>query len=330
MIMLDTQINILIQSLGAWLVPVMQFFSFLGTENIYILLFPAIYWCINPGLGIRMGIALLSTTSLNSFLKIAFHLPRPYWVDVNVIAYSAEASFGFPSGHAQMAASVWGTLGYYFRRPWLVFLAVILILMIGISRLYLGVHFSADVLGGWLFGLIVCILVITLDKPVSRWFAKTSNWIVFLTAAGFGLLFLILGLVIQNNLRDWQIPASWIRLADRGGSTISPLSLKDLFSSVGTWIGFAAGICWIRSQEKTFGKYHVDGPASQKGWRYLLGIAGVLFLWAGLGMFFPKDETITGLILRLVRYGLVGGWISGLAPYVFFRSGLISPAKLIM
>jgi len=327
MILLDTQFNTLIQSLGPSLVPVMKFLSFLGTEVIYILLFPAIYWCFNPGLGIRMGIALLSTTSLNSLLKIVFHMPRPYWVDPQVIAYSSEPSFGFPSGHAQMAASVWGLVGFYSRRPFVILFAVFLILMIGISRLYLGVHFFVDILAGWLFGLIVFTLVITLDKPVSKWINRSSNWLVFLTAVGAGLILLIPGLIIHNNLQNWQIPASWIQVAERSGSTIAPLSLKDLFSSVGSWIGFVAGACWLRSQEKTYGKFRVDGPAGQKVWRYMLGISGVLFLWAGLGLFFPKDETTIGLLLRLVRYFLVGGWISGLAPYVFFRTGLISLAR---
>jgi membrane-associated phospholipid phosphatase len=327
MTLFDTQINILLQSLGAWLVPVMKLFSFLGTENFYIIIFPAIYWCLNPGLGIRMGITLLSATSLNSFLKIAFHLPRPYWVDPKVIAYSSESSFGFPSGHSQMAASVWGVLGYSIKRPAAIISAIFLILMIGISRLYLGVHFFTDVLAGWVFGLIILILVISLDKPVLRWINRTSGWIVFLVAASFGSLFLVLGLVVQTNLHNWQIPAIWVQLAERSGSSIAPLTLIDLFSSVGTWIGFVAGACWLRSQENAYGKYHVDGPIVQKVWRYVLGIAGLLFIWAGLGLLFPREESALGLILRLLRYGLVGGWISGLAPYVFFKTGLISPMK---
>jgi hypothetical protein len=64
--------------------------------------------------------------------------------------------------------------------------------------------------------------------------------------------------------------------------------LSDLFSRVGTWIGFIAGGYWFQSLEKKFGIWHVNGTINQKIWRYLLAMAGVLFLWAGFGLAFTK------------------------------------------
>ena len=78
---------------------------------------PALYWCIDARLGLRVGMILLLSNGLNAVLKLAFHTPRPYWVDARVTGFAAESSFGLPSGHAQSAASVWGLLASSFRKP---------------------------------------------------------------------------------------------------------------------------------------------------------------------------------------------------------------------
>ena len=56
MIPLDTQYNLFFQNIGTWLLPIMQFFIFLGTESFYYIAFSEIYWCFDTGLGIRLFI----------------------------------------------------------------------------------------------------------------------------------------------------------------------------------------------------------------------------------------------------------------------------------
>ena len=327
MIPLDTQFNLFFQNLGIWLLPIMQFFSFLGTEGFYYIAFPAIYWCFDTGLGIRLVIVLLSSSLFNGVFKLAFHLPRPYWVDAKVIPYSAESSFGFPSGHSQKAASAWGMLGYSRHKKWAAYTAAFIILMIGISRLYLGMHFSSDVLAGWLFGFIILWLAVRLDKPVSQWISRTSPLVVFLVATGITSLLMGVGVYFYLSLLPFQIPENWVMLASRGGSSIDPASIKDLFTYCGIWWGFIGGACWLRSLETRIGKFVVSGSPKQKVGRFVLGVTGILGIWTGLGLFFPHTETVAGLTLRLLHYGLIGAWISGLAPYVFFKIGLAVPEK---
>ena len=98
------------QGLGAWLIAPMQLFTFLGREEFYLLLLPILYWCVSATLGLRVGMILLLSAGLNDLLKMAFALPRPYWVDPTVRALSPETSFGIPSGHAQNAVAVWGVI----------------------------------------------------------------------------------------------------------------------------------------------------------------------------------------------------------------------------
>ena len=97
--------------------------------------------------------------------KLVFERPRP--VDV---AYFLEKSYSFPSGHAALACALFGFIIYYGWRNLkkintkinFLFLGLILILAIGFSRLYLGVHFLSDVLGGYLLGLFWLIIGINL------------------------------------------------------------------------------------------------------------------------------------------------------------------------
>ena len=113
--------------------------------------------CVDFYLGIRVGILFLLSVYVNTGAKEIFQQPRPF--DILPEIQKAYASgYGFPSGHAQSSLVVWGSIAYWKKQTWVRNLSVLLILLIGFSRIYLGVHFPTDILGGWLFGgLILCL-----------------------------------------------------------------------------------------------------------------------------------------------------------------------------
>ncbi len=86
-----------LQGLGEGLKAPMQLFTFLGTEEFFLVVMPAILWCLDAALGIRLGFILLASDGLNGTLKLAFGWPRPYWVSDQVRALASESSFGIPS-----------------------------------------------------------------------------------------------------------------------------------------------------------------------------------------------------------------------------------------
>ena len=100
-------------------------------------------------------------------LKGLIGRPRPKFLDV-----ATATSFSFPSGHATMSMAVYGFLAYAIARampagPWLraiVASAAILILAVGFSRIFLSVHFTSDVLGGFAIGGIWCLIGITVCR----------------------------------------------------------------------------------------------------------------------------------------------------------------------
>jgi membrane-associated phospholipid phosphatase len=114
---------------------------------------------------VTLAILTAGSGGLIVLFKFAFHRPRP-----QIFApLTLETSFGFPSGHSLIAISFYGFLAYLFvrqRRKGLnIPVAAILIALvglIGLSRIYLSVHWPSDVLGGYIAGgawLVICILL---------------------------------------------------------------------------------------------------------------------------------------------------------------------------
>ncbi len=153
---------VMLQGLGTWLEAPMKFFSFLGTEDFFLVVLPIIYWCISTTLGMQVAVILMVSSSVNYFFKVAFHGPRPYWISSMVKGLASETSFGVPSNHAQSATVIWGIIAAYLRKWWAWLIAILFILLISLSRLYLGVHFPHDVLLGLLLGAGLLWLVLRL------------------------------------------------------------------------------------------------------------------------------------------------------------------------
>ncbi len=309
-----------IQNLGAWLKEPMLGISILGSENFYMLVMPILYWSLDAALGLRLGMILLLSNGLNMALKLAFHTARPYWLSTGVKAYSVETSFGLPSGHAQNAASLWGLMATATRQKIDKILLVLVIFLIGFSRLYLGMHFISDVLAGWLVGGLLLWIFLKLERPVAAWLrARTLVQMLALalaSAVALGLLILLPAAGLQN----WQLPLAWQQSALSAQlSPITPLNLEDTFTITGTWFGLMAGVAWLYHLQ---GGFDTTGSPQQRLLRYLIGIVGILFFWYGLGSVFPRQADLLSYALRFSRYTLVGLWISALAPLLFQQFGL--------
>jgi membrane-associated phospholipid phosphatase len=315
--------NLILQSLGAWLLAPMSFFSFLGTEQFYLFIAPALLWCLDAGLGLRMGLGLAISSSVNSILKLVFHSPRPYWVSERVQALASETSFGIPSGHAQNSVVVWGLLAAWIHKTWAWIVAILLMLMIGLSRLYLGVHFLGDVLAGWLVGALILWAILRLERPVLAWLSRRSIGQQILAALAASLALVLLGVLARLALGEWQTPETWMTLARRApeAEIIEPLAISGLVSQAGVFFGLALGGILL----KRSGWFDAGGPALQRVLRYLIGLVGVLAIYTVLGAIFPRGESLVPYLLRYLRYGLIGLWIAFIAPWLFIRLGVARP-----
>jgi len=309
-------VNQVLQNLGEWLSFPMLAITALGYEEFFVLLLPTLYWCVDQGIGLRVGIILMTANTFNTFFKFLFHSPRPYWISDDVIAYSHETSFGLPSGHAQIAASVWGWLAVEVKKRWFTLVAVGLIFLIGFSRLYLGVHFLSDVLLGWFLGALLVFLFMRWQNTFSEWLGRQDGWVkVVIVCLSTALIILIMLIPIWI-VGPWVMPQDW---AARAGE-VAPYDKNDIYTLAGTWFGMVLGYVILTEKKGHF-------KAKEGGWRrlirLLIGLVGLLVLYFGLGQIFPDSGDFVSYALRFLRYMLIGLWVSWLGPLLFERMGIL-------
>lgn len=313
-----------LQSIGAWLTPIMQFFTSLGNEEFYLLVMPVLVWSVDYTTGVRLGILLLSNGTINWITKISLHQPRPFWVN-RVIQHLDRAwtDFGMPSGHAANATVLFGLIATTIKRFWATILAVFIIFMIGFSRIYLGVHFTVDVIFGWAMGLVVLWLFLFFEERVKKWFKSKNAATQIVTVFTISIILTLIGVGTRALVKSggFELPGDWISNATfaQPEETIDPLSLNGLITSTAGLFGIACGAIWIN---QSGGFNAASGSWWKKVLRFIIGLAGIVLLWKGLGEIFPRTPDLLGYSLRYLRYTLVGLWSTGIAPWLFIKIGI--------
>ena len=168
-----------------WLVWLMRAVTAMGYSPFYVTLLLFVFFVVHH----RCGFALMQLAVYNAFVTDAFKellsLPRPVGVDPRVLDLSPEGlsaprrglgaagplsllpseavehfratrgtTPGFPSGHSSSAVTTWGGLSLLFPRRWLRVFSIVIVVLMPVSRVLLGRHFIADVLGGLALGVL--------------------------------------------------------------------------------------------------------------------------------------------------------------------------------
>jgi membrane-associated phospholipid phosphatase len=266
--------------------------TFLGEETFFLILVPLIFWCVDFAVGVRMAFIFLLSPYLNAVLKDLFAHPRPFQLDPTVQLHDVGVGgYGLPSGHSQNAVVLWGSIAAGFRKTWLWVLAIVLVVLIGFSRVYLGVHFPTDVLGGWAVGAVLLALYVALGPRIEAWLKR-------------------IGLV-------WQLVLA----------IVVPLALllvhptADTATPTAVLMGMGVGL--VLTQRVA--RFSTAGPPWQCVLRYLVGVVGLFVFYVGLKLVFPAEGEPLYFLLRVVRYALVGLWAGLGAPWTFLRLRLASP-----
>lgn len=251
----------------------------LGDETFYLLALPALYWSLPRSIGFRLGLLFLTSILINGAIKELFQLPRPWQAHASIRSIRADVSFGFPSGHAQGTTTLWGFLIATYRGRALTAVGIAVIVSVGISRLYLGQHYVADVLGG-----------VAIGAALALFFANSALPRALQPAA-------------------WSLPAQVL-----GSLAISLLPLllhreEIVYKLSGYLLGFLIGAAaeyrWVR----------LDPAAaiSRQVAKIGTGLAGLFALLLLTRPFFPDGGP------QVIRYAVLGVWVSGAAPYLFIR-----------
>jgi membrane-associated phospholipid phosphatase len=152
--------------------------TLLGEGTVLIGLSAVIYWCFDKSRGRLVTYVVLFGAYLNFFLKILIAWPRPPF-DLR-LAEKSEASYGFPSGHAQDSTTFWTWVTLDFRKRILGIVGAAIVVAVGISRIYLGLHYPAQVIGGWIIGLVVaCSGMLVLRRLPRSGQMRTKHQVLF-------------------------------------------------------------------------------------------------------------------------------------------------------
>jgi membrane-associated phospholipid phosphatase len=269
--------------------------TFLGEEEFYLIFLPFIYWCLDKKVGVGLAYIAIFSPYLNSVVKLTFRLPRPS--DPRLVLLRTETSPSFPSNHAQSAVVNWGYLVTQFHHKVFSIVAVVLILLIAFSRIYVGVHFPQDIVGGLLMGLLVLV---------------AYNWLVgTIEKRRFDLplpIKLTLSVVVPLALL-------FVHPFDVDGTYPAELAA----TTMGTFLGMSVGFIL----ERECIRFKVDGLWWKRGLRFILGMVLVVIFYLGLKAAFPKGVShAVAIALRVVRYSLVGFSVAFLAPWLFVATSL--------
>ena len=204
----------LIEWLQSWMgtvgIAIASAFTMLGEDLVCVAIVGFLYWCWDKELGKYVGLNLLFAVTLSGMVKNIVLRRRPYFDNESIqclkpadskadIYFIPAQGYSFPSIHATKAVTMYTSLGVYTKNKIMMVLGIIFPLLIGISRVALGVHYPTDVIAGWLIGAIIIFLVPFLKEKIkNRWvfyailvLATVPGWFFCKSAdyyTGFGFL----------------------------------------------------------------------------------------------------------------------------------------------
>ena len=169
---------------------VFSILTMFGEEIVLILLLSFLYFCVNKQIGKRVAINIFFAFIVFPQLKNIIQRRRPYFDNPNIkclkpvnnegdIYDIATQEFSFPSGHATNSSCAYGSTAFFLKKKWIYIVAIVITILIGISRFALGVHYPTDVLAGYVLGIGVICIVNLMYKYIK------NEWIIF------GILFLL-------------------------------------------------------------------------------------------------------------------------------------------
>ena len=290
--------------LGAFGLTLATIFSLFGEEMATILVLGFCYWGVHKELGKFIGRNVCVAMVANPLIKNVFLRFRPYMVCPQVkclkpvdpsadIMDVAAQGYSFPSGHSSGSVSTYTSVGLFLKKKWATAVAVLLPLLVGVSRFCVGVHFPTDVLFGWGLGLLVVLLVPFCQKKFEK------RWV-------FYLVLLLLA-----------VPG-WFYCRT-----------NDYFTAYGMMAGFFAGDLF----EERFVRFRNTRNVGKICLRVLGGGAlyfGLnMLLKLPFSSGFLSSGTFLAHLVRALRYGVILFVLTGLYPLCFDRMGrpLAGPKK---
>lgn len=273
-----------------------QFFTVFGESVVSIAICVFIFLCLDKKKGFSLAFSSLTAQTVMNTAKLIVKFPRPWIVypDITCKKISTATGYSFPSGHTVTAASLYGAVAVLYKKRWLSLISAVLIVMVGLSRVYLCCHWPLDVAGGLLLGFFFAFFITPLLINL-----YTNKKVIFKVFPIVGTLLALIGLFVAL-------------LIDYAGYEI--ILYKNIAESLAV-VGFG---CISFSAEEKFINFKVEGSWPVKIVRYLFAMIGAVFFVVIMKKFVPD----TG-VMAWLRYGLALIWICVIYPVIAIKLKLL-------
>ncbi|MDH4213399.1 MAG: phosphatase PAP2 family protein [Candidatus Thorarchaeota archaeon] len=262
-----------------------------GSELVFIGVLLTLYWAVNKKEAILATYLLVFALLSNYWLKIIIAKERP---PVSNWYPGADApNYSTPSGHSQSSASLYGWFTIRVRKWWMAVIAVTITVLVGISRIYLGVHYLGDVLLGWGIGIITVIAFVYLENPMRQFFSRFKQEYILMSLVIIGFVMTLIAYLL-------------------------PQPPNDNFGAVG---GLTMGLALGLVLENRFVGFSVEvqeGERLKLVLRVIIGFVLVFGVMLGLAPILPTEE----IWLRALRYMLIALTGVFVWPAIFKRMNL--------
>jgi membrane-associated phospholipid phosphatase len=271
----------------------------LGEETVFLALAIIFFWCVSKYEGYYIMITGLVGTLVNQALKLAFRIPRPWVLDPDfTVVESARpeaTGYSFPSGHTQNIAGTFGAIGASSRKRWVSITALVIIILVAFSRMYLGVHTPKDVC----VSLLIAAGLLAILYPV---FSSEERFHRFMPIVAAVSVALSIGLTLFAFL-----------VPEEG---IDPANLYSARKNAATLLGCTVCLFPVYYIDKYYTKFDTSAPWYAQIIKIAVGLGVVLAIKSGLSaplvLLFGNE-----FVARGVRYFLIVAFAGILWPMTF-------------
>lgn len=238
-----------------------------GEQIVLISIISIIYWTVDKKFGEYIAYSVLTSVLLNNTIKDIFKMKRPIGEEgIRTLREETATGYSFPSGHTQGTSSFYGAMAIYLKKRIMYIIAITMIILVGFSRLYLGVHYPKDVIVGAVLGILISFICYRLYMKINnKMLLYSITFLIFLPALTFA-------------------------------------HSADFIKGMGTYLGFLIGI-FI---EKKYVNFSIEGNVGSKIIRVLIGLLILIILKSGLKLILPSGNMFAFIRYSLISFFGIG------------------------
>ncbi|MCY6485178.1 phosphatase PAP2 family protein [Clostridium aestuarii] len=225
--------------------------TMMGEQYFFIMIIAIIFWCVDKKFGYRLGFTLISSMVINGAIKEILKVPRIFGTEgIRSLRINTATGYSFPSGHTQGVATFWMSIISNVKKKYIYFLGSIIVILVAVSRIYLGVHRPIDVIGG----IVISLIWVLVCNIIFNYLDNGGNKLILFSI----IVPMLIGLFMFKT-HDYY--------------TISGVTL-------GFFVGYNIESQYIKFNEKTSMIINI--------FKFLVGVSIVLIIMKGLKLVFPK------------------------------------------